>query len=122
MMAEDRLVHRCPERAARGRISADLLKALNNPLRREVLRLLHRAPDPLSARRMSRTVEDTGNGLSHHLRVLADLGVVKLVGVEKVRGVKEKFFASEVGDNAQVCAILVDTEQDDAHVRRRHVR
>lgn len=94
-----------------------MLKALNNPLRRAALRLLHRSTEPMSAAQMAKVVKLSANKLSHHLQVLNDLDVVTLVDVQKVRGATEKFFISQVAGHATVELILGDTEEDDRHVK-----
>lgn len=99
------------------RLTGTTLKALNNPRRREALRLLHRSSGPMSAVQMAQTVKDPGSGLSHHLKALEKFGVVSLVTVRKVRGATEKLYESKVLGNAKVELILADTEEDDVHVR-----
>jgi DNA-binding transcriptional ArsR family regulator len=99
------------------RVTGTILKALNNPRRREALRLLHRSSEPMSAVQMAQTVKDPGSGLSHDLRALEKYGVVNLVTARKKRGATEKLYESTVLGNAKVELILADTEEDDVHVR-----
>ncbi len=99
-------------------MSATLIRALNHPVRREALRLLHRSGESKSAVQMSRSLRVSGEKLSYHLKVLAELGAVARAGERRVRGVPEKFFASEVSDHERIIAILADTERDDDAIRR----
>jgi DNA-binding transcriptional ArsR family regulator len=100
-----------------GRVTGTILKALNNPRRREALRLLHRSLEPMSAVQMAQAVKDPGRGLSHDLRALEKFGVVTLVTERKKRGATEILYESRVLGNARVELILADTEEDDVHVR-----
>jgi DNA-binding transcriptional ArsR family regulator len=99
-------------------MTATMLKALNNPLRREVLRVLHRSSEPMSAVQMTKTVKGTGNKIFNHLKVLEKFEMVTLVDVKRVRGAKENLYESEVASNILVDAILAQTEKEDWHVRR----
>lgn len=99
------------------RMSPMLIQALNHPIRREALRLLHRSAGPRSAVQLSPFIRTVKTNVSYHLRVLADFDAVKQVDERHVRGVPEKFFASEVSDHRQILAILADTEANDSGVR-----
>jgi DNA-binding transcriptional regulator GbsR (MarR family) len=71
----------------------------------------------MSAVQMAKVVKLSANKLSNHLNVLRDFQVVTLVDVRKVRGVKEKFYVSQVAGHTMVEVILADTEEADRHVR-----
>lgn len=101
-----------------GRISALLLGALNHPVRREALRLLHQMGGPGSAGQLSKAMKADVSQVSYHLKVLNAEGVLKQVDEEKVRGATRKFFASRVSDNARLISILNDTEVDDRWLRK----
>lgn len=94
-----------------------LIQALNHPIRREALRLLHRSAEPMSAVQLSPFIRTVKTNVSYHLRVLADFDAVRQVDERYVRGVPEKLFASEVSAHKQVLAILADTEASDSDVR-----
>jgi predicted ArsR family transcriptional regulator len=80
--------------------------------------LLQRSTEPMSAVQMAKSVRDTGNKLSHHLKVLESFEVVTLVNVKKVRGATENLYESRVVGHATVELILADTEKEDGHLRR----
>jgi predicted ArsR family transcriptional regulator len=71
----------------------------------------------MSAAQMAKVVRLSANKLSHHLQVLKDFDLVTLVDVQKVRGVEEKFFVSQVTGHATVEVILTDTEEEDRHLK-----
>lgn len=100
------------------RMSPMLIKALNHPVRREALRLLHEASEGRSAVQLTKFIDVAGTKLSYHLKVLSKLGAIDRAGERMVRGVAEKFFVSAVSDHTQVVTILTDTEPDDHVVRR----
>jgi DNA-binding transcriptional ArsR family regulator len=95
------------------------ISALNSPVRREILRVMHRDPSQLTATQLSRKMRTVSSQLvSHHLDFLLKKKLVKFIGHKPLRGGLEKFFASEVREHAQVRRILADTEGDDLPLRR----
>lgn len=98
-------------------MSPTLLRALNNPIRRESLRQLHQGDDPRSANQLSGAMNASLGRISYHLTVLAGQGVIRPVEERRVRGATEKFFVSQVSDHRQVIAILAETEADDDGLR-----
>jgi DNA-binding transcriptional ArsR family regulator len=100
------------------RMSPPLLQALNHPIRRETLRLLHRSVGPRSAVQLSPRIATVKTNVSYHLKVLAKFGAVERVDERHVRGAPEKLFASAVAGHRQVLAILADTEVSDDAIRR----
>jgi DNA-binding transcriptional ArsR family regulator len=100
------------------RMSPMLIKALNHPVRREALRLLHETSEGRSAVQLTQFIDVAGTKVSYHLKVLSNLGAITRAGERTVRGVLEKFFVSAVADHRQVISILTDTESDDDPVRR----
>lgn len=95
------------------------ISALNSPVRREVLRVMHRHPSRLNATQISRKMRTVSSSLaSHHLDALLKGELVRFVGSNPKRGGLEKFFVSEVADHAQVMRILADTEGADISFRR----
>jgi DNA-binding transcriptional ArsR family regulator len=94
-----------------------LLEALNHPVRRQLLRLLHERRAAQSPLEMS---HDIALGLAHvsyHVRILSDLHVVRLTRTRPVRGSTQHFYLSRVLKNELVDAILRSTEKDDRFVR-----
>lgn len=100
-----------------GSVTAALIRALGDPHRREILRLLH-ASECMSATQMSGRIRASRKSLGHHVRVLEDCGAVELAAERRVRGATEKFYASAVPDNSRVGGILEDTNAEDEEVRR----
>jgi DNA-binding transcriptional ArsR family regulator len=96
-----------------------LLRALIHRLRRQILRLVHASPEPLSPCQIERALDlprDNGrslSGVSYHMRALADLEVLSLVNTQLVRGATEHFYASEVSDVGWLRGVLSRTQQSD---------
>lgn len=97
----------------------DLIRALNHPLRREVLRLLQRTGGPLSPVEMAAALElgpdpkeDLSN-VSYHTTVLRNCGVVRETDKKQVRGALQHFFVSEVADREVAVCLLASTEMAD---------
>jgi DNA-binding transcriptional ArsR family regulator len=68
-----------------------LAKALGHPIRIEILSLL--TVEPSSAARIQRQLENVSlNLVSHHIKVLKDLGCIELVETVSRRGAKERIF------------------------------
>lgn len=99
-------------------MSAGLIRALDNATRREALRSLHRRGCPCSASQLGKWIDTDPTNISYHLKILFNLGAVSRAGEKMVRAVPEKLFASRVSSHRQIIAILADTEQDDAWLRR----
>lgn len=71
---------------------AELVKALNHPLRR---RILHRALDDgavFSPRQLAAEWEESLSNLSYHIRVLAELEALILTATKPVRGSMQHFY------------------------------
>jgi DNA-binding transcriptional ArsR family regulator len=71
---------------------AELAAVLSHPLRLRMLKMLGDGPN--SAIRMSEALGDgvSGGDCSYHLSVLAEAGMIELVGQQKRRGATEKMF------------------------------
>jgi DNA-binding transcriptional ArsR family regulator len=90
----------------------DLIRALNHPLRRQILRALHVSQKPLGAARLEEILdlgeepkEWLGN-VSYHVRCLFHLKIASLVDEQMARGAMEHFYVSEVSDVAWVRGLL----------------
>jgi len=70
-----------------------LLRALSNPLRRQILRRM-RDGDTLSPLQLAEEFDLPVSNVAYHVRVLADSGAVKLVRVKPVRGALKHFYRS----------------------------
>ena len=75
-----------------GEVATDLLAALNNPLRRQVLRRMHMYKKPMSPRHLAAEFELPVSNMAYHVRVLANCGAITLVGEEPVRGAVKHFY------------------------------
>jgi DNA-binding transcriptional ArsR family regulator len=106
-------------RHARGReISPALLYVLNHPIRRQILRLLHKQPAPRSPSEMSKLLAVSLTNVGFHARTLCECGVVREAKTCHARGSVEHFYASRVTGNELVAAILRGTEEDDRFLCR----
>lgn len=90
-----------------------LLDALNHPIRRQLLRLLHERTTSRSPTEMSQKMTLGLTGISYHARVLSDLDVIRLSRTGQVRGSTQHFYVSRVAKIALVDAILKKTEKED---------
>jgi DNA-binding transcriptional ArsR family regulator len=93
------------------------IMALNHPLRRQVLRVVKEG-GTASATELCQRFELPLSNVSYHVKVLVDLGVLKLVRTRRVRGAKERFYrvASE-GQAEWVRVVLEDTRDSDRRFR-----
>jgi DNA-binding transcriptional ArsR family regulator len=73
----------------------DLLRALGNPLRRQILRRM-RDEEMISPLQLAEDFEMALSTISYHVRVLAECGAITLVRVKPVRGAIKHFYRSSV--------------------------
>jgi DNA-binding transcriptional ArsR family regulator len=66
------------------------VKALGHPLRTTVLQLLHERAATVSE--LAAALERPKSTIAHHVKVLADNGLVHVVGTRKVRAIEERFY------------------------------
>lgn len=101
-------------------ISATLIKALDHPLRRELLRKLSDgeewSPSALTKVVPSRFDLST---VTYHVKVLAKFDAVGFTRDRPVRGFKEHFYVSYVADSEHVAAVLRTTEEEDQRLLSR---
>jgi DNA-binding transcriptional ArsR family regulator len=101
------------------RITTELIRMLNHPVRREALRLLHRAPDgQMGGSQLSQAMLESVGTINHHLKTLRDARVIVLCDERQVGPVKEKWHESLVSTIPTVVAVLDETEAEDALIRR----
>ncbi|YAL84614.1 ArsR/SmtB family transcription factor [Dermacoccaceae bacterium W4C1] len=67
------------------------VRAIAHPLRTSILQLLHERP--ASVTELAQTLERPKSTIAHHVKVLADNGLLQVVGTRKVRAVQERFYA-----------------------------
>jgi DNA-binding transcriptional ArsR family regulator len=93
--------------------SDQLIKALDHPLRRELLRRLENGEE-LSPTQLTEVVATRSlPNVSYHVRVLAEYGALTLSRCESVQGSTEHFYVSRVSGNRKVTAILKETKDKD---------
>ncbi len=96
-----------------------LLKAINHPLRRQVLRLLHSSGESVSPIQIERelglggAVGEKLSSVSYHVTVLSGYNAIERVGERQVRGAMEHFYASNVEDVAWLRGVLSRTQESD---------
>jgi DNA-binding transcriptional ArsR family regulator len=73
----------------------ELLAALGNPLRRQILRRM-RDEEAISPRQLAHEFDLPVSNMAYHVRVLAECGAVTLVRVKPVRGAIKHFYRSTV--------------------------
>lgn len=97
----------------RGIDHARLMPAMNNVLRRHILRTLHDSEEPLSPCRLSRMLGEPVSSLSYHVSALRDHGAIELVAEKQVRGTVAHYYASRVANDDLVGKLLEATRKSD---------
>lgn len=75
--------------------TADLITALNHPLRRRILRAL-KARKSASATDLSEQLQIRLGNIAYHMKVLGELKILQLTGTQQVRGAQERFYRSRL--------------------------
>jgi DNA-binding transcriptional ArsR family regulator len=73
----------------------ELLAALGNPLRRQILRRMRDAK-PISPLQLAQEFDLPLSNMAYHVRVLASCGAITLVRVKPVRGAIKHFYRSSL--------------------------
>jgi DNA-binding transcriptional ArsR family regulator len=66
------------------------VKALSHPLRTTILHLLHERAATVSE--LARALERPKSTVAHHVKVLGDAGLVRVVRTRRVRAIDERFY------------------------------
>ena len=66
------------------------VKALSHPLRTSILHLLHERAAAVSE--LARALERPKSTVAHHVKVLAEAGLVRVVRTRRVRAIEERFY------------------------------
>jgi len=66
------------------------VKALSHPLRTTILHLLHERAATVSE--LARALERPKSTVAHHVKVLAEAGLVRVVRTRRVRAIEERFY------------------------------
>lgn len=105
---------RSPSRSTGGAgLTPELMKALNHPLRRRILRRLHNLDESQSPAQLRRQFDIDIGHVSYHMKVLKDFGFVTLTRTRPSRGALEHFYASAISDNSSVALVLKATKAED---------
>jgi DNA-binding transcriptional ArsR family regulator len=91
----------------------DILRALKHPIRRRIMRLLSEPEMNRSPLGLSRDLDVSLSGLSYHIRVLSEMGLIRLVRTRQARGSLQHFYASNVVTSGVVEGILSEAEAED---------
>jgi DNA-binding transcriptional ArsR family regulator len=82
------------------------IKALGHPLRNTILGLLHERAATVTE--LAATVERPKSTVAHHVKVLADAGLVRVVRTRRVRAIEERFY----GRTARMFYVSVERSTD----------
>jgi DNA-binding transcriptional ArsR family regulator len=96
-----------------GATAEDCITAINTPVRRRILRLLHEVNEARSPAEVSRAFRLPVSYVSYHVKVLKECGTVVLTDTRPKRGSIEHFYASTIGDYSLVVELLEETRSDD---------
>ena len=91
--------------------------ALNHPLRREILRSLHRAKKPQTGTEMVAAVlpETSVSSINYHAAVLEGSDLVRVLDDQVPGEPFNRRYASSATEDVQILAILAATEVADRH-------
>jgi predicted transcriptional regulator len=94
---------------------ARLIMALNHPLRRQILRRFKR-DGVASSTQLSKSLRVSTSNVVYHVNILADLHILSLVSIGRVRGAKEHFYRSNFDDQEEWAktALEASREKDEA--------
>lgn len=93
------------------RANRDPMGPLTHPMRRRILRYLHRCGEPREPLDVATALEEALSRISYHLRSLASYGTSKEAG-PTAKG-DSLLYESAVSENADVLTLLEATETDD---------
>ena len=82
------------------------VKALSHPLRTTILHLLHERAATVSE--LAAALERPKSTVAHHVKVLADAGLVQVVRTRRVRAIEERFY----GRTARLFYVSVERDAD----------
>ena len=88
------------------------VKAISHPLRTTILGLLHERAASVSE--LAIALERPKSTVAHHVRVLADAGLVQVVRTRKVRAIEERFY----GRTARMFYVGVERSPDGENMPR----
>jgi DNA-binding transcriptional ArsR family regulator len=92
--------------------TASQVKALGHPLRNIILGLLHERAATVAE--LAVAVDRPRSTIAHHMKVLAESGLVRVVRTRRVRAIDERFF----GRTARMFYVAVDRPDGDVDLPR----
>jgi predicted transcriptional regulator len=100
------------ERGDDSRRRAELISALDHPVRRQILRLiLDRGR--ISPVEIAKELDMPLGGLSYHVRILCDRHAVEPAGTRRVRGAIQHFYETAIEGDPPIEALLEETREAD---------
>ena len=90
----------------------DQVKALSHPLRTTILGLLHERAATVTE--LAVALERPKSTIAHHVKVLADAGLVQVVRTRRVRAIEERFY----GRTARMFYVGVERSADEDELPR----
>lgn len=97
------------------KIGTPLWQALDNPIRREVIRLL--CDEPRTQSDISSRLGISLSEIGYHVSVLEEAGAASHEDPERSRPASQRILRSALGDNQEVRLVLVATQQPDRRFR-----
>ncbi|GAA5197395.1 winged helix-turn-helix domain-containing protein [Microbacterium jejuense] len=91
--------------------TAEQVRALGNPLRNTILGLLHERA--ASVTELSAAIGRPKSTVAHHVKVLAETGLVRVVRTRRIRAVDEAFY----GRTARMFTVALDGPESSADPR-----
>lgn len=88
--------------------------ALENVMRRRILRRLHQAETPQTPVELAAREQQPLSSVSYHARVLTSCGLISPTGTRRMRGNVQPCLASTVREDRHICSLLAVTEAGDA--------
>src|SRR5690242_11914871 len=88
------------------------VKALSHPLRTTILHLLHERAATVSE--LASAVERPKSTVAHHVKVLAEAGLVRVVKTRRVRAIEERFY----GRTARMFYVSVERDANGEELPR----
>jgi DNA-binding transcriptional ArsR family regulator len=96
-----------------GEDRADLINAIAHPLRRRILRVLGDRREQSSPTKIAKGFGLHVGLVGYHVRVLQELGAVKLTDEQMVRGAVEHFYETTIDDDPPIETLLEETREVD---------
>lgn len=104
--------------------TAEVVEALNHPLRRKVLRAIHgNKNEPISPVTLSKELGEDLSSVSYHVTVLLQKKSLTQVGTRQRRGAMEHFYISTItGDKVAKIVLEQTKDKDEGGTSRRRKR